>query len=74
LMRPCVAGDLVAVFDHSSDESRPCCIWVVDSSFANVSSSDVEGCSGVVFLDTLEADGLWESHSPEGDRGGPLCT
>lgn len=74
LMRPCMTGDLVAVSDHSSNESRPCCVWVVDSSFAEVPSSDVEGRFRVVFLDMLEADGLWEGHSPGGDRGDLLCT
>lgn len=67
LVRPCVTGDLVAISDHSPDESRPCCIWVVDGSFAEVSSSDVEGRFGVVFLDLLEADGLCRGDLPGGD-------
>lgn len=74
LMRPCVTGDLVAVSDHSSDESRPCCIWVVDGSFAEVSSSDVKGRFGIVFLEILEGLQFVKECLPGGDRGGPLCT
>lgn len=73
-MRPSVAGYLVTVADHASDESRPWQVWVVDGSFAEVSSSDVKGCLGVVFLDLLGVDGLWKGYSPGEDRGGLLCT
>lgn len=49
-----MAGNLVAVFDHAANETWPWCSRVIDSAFAEVSTGDVKGSSGVVSLRVLE--------------------
>jgi hypothetical protein len=49
-----MAGNLVAIFDHTADETWPWCSRVVDGAFTEVSTGDVKCSSGVVSLRVLE--------------------
>jgi len=54
LVRPAVAGDLVAFIVHSPDDVRPGSARVVDLTLADVGTGDEEGCLGVVLGEQVQ--------------------
>lgn len=74
LMRPGVAGDLVAFVDHALDEGSPRQFWVVDGAFAQVTACYEEGGLCISGLkgeskSLFQCDLYMESYCLEGECG-----